>query len=150
VAFFAGGKLKKIDITGGPPIAIAEVPTGRGGSWSSDGIVLFAPTNNGPLFKIAASGGTPGPATSVEATKSGSHRFPWFLPDVRHFLFEDLVAGGFASVLRIGSLDSPETVEIGPASSNAVYSSGHLLFLREDMLMAQPFDPDRRTVKGEA
>ena len=89
-------------------------------------------------------------ASSLEATKSYAHRFPWFLPDGRHFLFEDQVSQGRSdTVLRIGSLDSQETVEIGHGSSNAVYSSGHVLFLREDTLMAQPFDADKRTVQGE-
>ena len=151
VAFFHGGKLKKIDITGGPAIAIADATSGRGGSWSSEGTILFAPNSTGPLLKIASSGGTATPATSPEATKSNSHRFPWFLPDGQHFLFqEQLATGSNDNVLQIGSLDSQETVEIGRASSNAVYSSGHLLFLREDTLMAQPFDPDKRTVQGEA
>ena len=152
VAFFAGGKLKKIDISGGPALAIADAVSGRGGSWSPEGVILFNPNNNaGPLLKVAASGGTPSPATSNEATKSRSHRFPWFLPDGRHFLFEDLVTNeGVNVLLRIGSLDSQETVALGPSGSDAVYSSGHLLFLREDTLMAQPFDADKRTVQGEA
>jgi hypothetical protein len=77
-AFFAGGKLKKIDITGGPPIAIADALNGRGGSWSPGGIILFAPSIDGPLLKIAAGGGTPSPATSIDGTKSFLHRFPWF------------------------------------------------------------------------
>jgi serine/threonine protein kinase len=149
VAFFADGELKKIDITGGPPVAIADAPTGRGGSWSPEGVIVFARGAGGPLFKMAASGGTPTPATTLDG--SPSHRFPWFLPDGRHFLFEDQPSrSGNDVVLRIGVLDAQQTVEIGKASSNAVYSSGHLLFLRDDTLMAQPFDPDKLTVRGEA
>ena len=148
VAFFAGGKLKKIDISGGPALAIADSPFGAGGSWSPEGIILFAPGNNSPLLKVAASGGTPSAVTSLEATRSRGHRFPWFLPDGRHFLFEDFL--GADAVLRTGSLDSPETVVVGHADSNTVYSRGHLLFLRENTLMAQPFDEKSRTVQGEA
>ncbi|MGA2715640.1 MAG: protein kinase, partial [Bryobacteraceae bacterium] len=148
VAFFAGGKLKKIDISGGPALTLADAPLGRGGSWNTDGMILFAPGNNGPLLKVASSGGTPSPATSLEATKSRNHRFPWFLPDGRHFLFEGLV--GADAVLRVGALDSRETVVLGPVDSNAVYSQGHLLFLRESTLMAQPFDEKSRTAQGEA
>jgi Tol biopolymer transport system component len=147
VAFFAGGKLKKIDISGGPALAIADAPAGRGGSWSPDGIILFAPDNDSSLLKIAASGGNPSPA--LGPTKSLSYRFPWFLPDGRHFLFEE-TAGSPDVVLWTGSLDSPETVVLGHANSNAVYSMGHLLFLRENALMAQPFDEKSRTVQGEA
>jgi Tol biopolymer transport system component len=148
VAFFAGGKLKKIDISGGPALAIADVTNSFGGSWSPEGIILFAPGTNGPLLKVAASGGNPGPATFLEATKSRGHLNPWFLPDGRHFLFDDFSGGG--TVLRIGSLDSPETVVVGSVNSNAVYSSGHILFLRENTLMAQPFDERSRTLQGEA
>jgi len=147
VAFFAGGKLKKIDISGGPALAIADA-AGPGGSWSPEGIILFAPGNYNPLLKVAASGGSPSPATSLEATASRSMRFPWFLPDGRHFLFEDF--DGASSVLRAGSLDSLETVAVTHVDSNAVYSRGHLLFLRENTLMAQPFDEKSRTVQGEA
>ena len=151
VAFFAGDKLKKIDITGGPPITIADVSDGRGGSWSSHGIILYAPNYGTPLFKVAANGGTPSPLPRVEGTKSFAYKFPWFLPDGRHFLFEDQkVQGNKDVVIRIGSLDSQETVEIGHAGSNAVYSSGHLLFMNDDTLMARPFDPDKRTPQGEA
>ncbi|MGA2716258.1 MAG: protein kinase [Bryobacteraceae bacterium] len=149
VAFFAGGKLKKIDISGGPALAIADGSGGAGGSWSPEGVILFSTgSTRSPLLKVAAAGGTASPATSVEATKSGAHRFPWFLPDGRHFLFEDLVVTD--TVLRVGSLDSQETVVVGHADSNAVYSRGHLLFLRENTLMAQPFDEKSRTAQGEA
>jgi Tol biopolymer transport system component len=148
VAFFADGKLKKIDITGGPPMAIADAPNGRGGSWSPEGIILFAPNTTSPLLRVAASGGATAPATSLEATKSIAHRFPWFLPDGRHFIYQDRTTGD--ALLRVGALDSSEAREIGQASSHAAYSNGHLLFLRADTLMAQPFDADTQTVRGEA
>jgi eukaryotic-like serine/threonine-protein kinase len=147
VAFFAGGKLKKIDVSGGPALAIADAPNARGGSWSPEGIILFAPSNATPLQKVAASGGTPSPATSLEE-EARSHRFPWFLPDGRHFLLES--ESGSNPVLRTGSLDSLTTVALGSGDSNAIYSRGHLLFLRENTLMAQPFDERRRTMQGEA
>src|SRR4030095_5272667 len=121
-------------------IAIAEAPNGRGGSWSSEGIILFAPNTTSPLLRVAASGGTPAPATSLEATKSVAHRFPWFLPDGRHFVYLDTTTGD--AMRRGGARDSSEAREIGPVSSHAAYSSGHLLFLRADTLMAQPFDAD--------
>jgi Tol biopolymer transport system component len=148
VGFFQGGKLKKIDIGGGPAVAIAEAPNGRGGSWSSAGFILFAPNTTSPLFGVAASGGAPTRVTSLEATESVTHRFPSFLPDGRHFLFHE--RSNRNATLRIGALGSFDTVDIGSSSSHAVYSEGHLLFLREDTLMAQPFDPDRLTVQGEA
>ena len=148
VAFFAEGKLKKIAISGGPALTIADTRAGGvGGSWSPEGIILFSP-NNSPLLKVAASGGNFSPVTSLEATKSRAHRFPWFLPDGRHFLFEDV--SNADTVLRTGSLDSPETVVLGHVDSNAVYSAGHVLFVRENTLMAQPFDEKNRAAQGEA
>ena len=65
VAFFAGGKLKKIDLSGGPTLTLADATFGRGGSWNTDGMILFAPGNNGPLLKVSSSGGAPSPATSL-------------------------------------------------------------------------------------
>ena len=55
VAFFSGGKLKKIDPSGGPPESICDAPIGRGGSWAADGTIVFAPTNVGAIFRVKAS-----------------------------------------------------------------------------------------------
>ena len=152
VGFFAGGKLKKIDISGGPPQTLADAQVGRGGAWSPDGVIVFAPNNITPLLRVSAAGGTPSPVTTVTdaAVRTGnSHRFPWFLPDGRHFLFAQ--SGGSSHItLHVGSLDSREDQAIGEADSNAVYSEGHLLFLRQNTLMAQPFDVKRRATTGEA
>jgi hypothetical protein len=82
--------------------------------------------------------------SSNRQTENPSQYFPWFLPDGRHFLF---TAG---RRLRIGALDSPEVQTIGPADSNGAYANGYLLYLRENALMAQPFDEKRLVVTGEA
>jgi serine/threonine protein kinase len=146
VAFFAGGKLKKIDASGGPPHTLADVPNARGGSWSPEGVIVFAALNTGlPLQRVSAAGGVP--ATTVDP-KGGSARSPWFLPDGRHFLYEQSLGGRI--VLRVASLDSADDRELGEASSNAVYSQGHLLFLRQNTLMAQPFDLKRLILTAEA
>ena len=151
IAFFADGKLKRIDVTGGPALTIADAPAGRGGAWSPEDVIVFCPSNGGALQRVAAAGGTPSPATTLDATNDRSHRFPWFLPDGRHFLFEDqLRQGNNEVVLRIASLDSKEVKTIGPANSNAVYAQGRLLFLREHTLMAQPFDVQHLATTGDA
>jgi len=151
VAFFADGKLKRINVTGGPALALAEAPNPRGGSWSPQGIIVFAPNNGGALQRVPSDGGTPTPATTLDAHNDYTHSFPWFLPDGRHFLFEDQSQAGINEVtLRIGALDSREVKTVGPANSNGVYSSGHLLYLRENTLMAQPFDENRLVLAGEA
>src|SRR5207244_8345819 len=79
-----------------------------------------------------------------------SHRFPWFLPDGRHFVCEDQTQFGSNEVtLQIGALDSEEVKTVGPSNSNGVYSSGYLLYLRESTLLAQPFDATRLATTGQ-
>ena len=88
-------------------------------------------------------------ALRVPVTReSGS--FPWFLPDGQHFLFQGQAGVGVGvALIRVASLDGAPTVTIG-TGSNALYAQGHLLFLREGTLMAQPFDAERLTTTGEA
>jgi serine/threonine protein kinase len=142
IAFFADGKLKKIDATGGPALTLAEAPLGRGGSWSRDGAIVFQPANTaGPLLRVSSAGG----ASSPLRTAVG--RLPWFLPDGRQFLFQ--VLGGRPAT-RVGSLDGGESKMVTEAGSNALYAQGHILYLRDGTLMAQPFDPKRLMTTGEA
>jgi len=149
LAFFAGGKLKKIDTAGGPPVTLADASNPRGGAWSSSGIIVFAPNNNvGGLVKISASGGTVTPATGASAN-NGNGRAPWFLPDGRHFLLTFLQPPNRVQIL-LASLDSDEIKPIAETGSNAVYSQGQLLFLRESTLMSQPFDLKTFATTGEA
>ena len=151
LGFFADGKLKRIDVMGGPAITLADAPGCCGGAWSPQGIIVFAPSYLGGLQQVSAAGGTPKPATNLQGPGDYSHRFPWFLPDGRHFLFQDQAQGARAgSTLRIGSLDATEARTIGPANSQGVYSSGYLLFLRDRTLMAQPFDTARLVTTGDA
>ena len=79
IGFFADGKLKRMNIAGGPSLNLAEAPNPRGGSWSTQDVIVFAP-DLGPLQRVAAGGGTPAPVTAVAHTKD-SDRSPWFLPD---------------------------------------------------------------------
>ena len=142
IAFFADGKLKKMDASGGPAITLADAVAGRGGSWSRDGVIVFAPANTGgPLLRVSSAGGASSPL------KAAQGRLPWFLPDGRHFLYQ--VQPG-NSVIRAGSLDGGETKMVMEAGSNALYAQGHILFLRDGTLMAQPFDPKRLVITGEA
>ena len=151
IGFGADGKLKRIDVAGGPPVAMAEAPALRGGAWSPRGVVVFAPDRTGNLMRVAAAGGPASPATKLDgAGGANSHRFPWFLPDGRHFLFSAGASGADHTAIRIGSLDSLESQPLLEADSNAIYARGYLLFLRESTLMAQPFDPKRLAFTGRA
>jgi hypothetical protein len=150
VGFFAGGKLKKLDTHGGPLIPLADVVgAAAGGSWSPKGIIVFAPTTFAPLLKIASDGGNTSPAVAMDVAMGTAHGFPWFLPGGEHFLFVSWGGAGRMQ-LRVGSLSSTASTVIGEADSNAVYSEGHLLFLRENSLMAQPFDLRALRTAGQA
>jgi serine/threonine protein kinase len=144
IAFFAAGKLKKIDASGGAALTLTDAPLGRGGSWSRDGVIVFQAAVGGSLLRVSSAGG----ASIPVSRESGS--FPWFLPDGQHFLFQGPqteVAG--VAPIRVASLDGAPTATIG-TGSNALYAQGHVLFLREGTLMAQPFDAERLTTTGEA
>ena len=151
LGFFADGKLKKIDVAGGPPITLCDAPSSRGGSWSRDEIIVFNPVNNVALQKVSAAGGMPTAAT-VLGSGENAHRRPFFLPDGRHFLYSAASAGAITGVsIYVASLDSADRkLLLGADANNAIYSQGHLLFLRETTLMAQPFDTQRLELAGEA
>src|SRR5262249_20162382 len=83
VGFFSQGKLKKIAVAGGPVQTLCDASAGRGGTWNQDGVIVFAPGSSGALYRVSAAGGTSSPVTKT----SGSHRYPHFLPDGRHFLY---------------------------------------------------------------
>jgi hypothetical protein len=149
IGFFANGKLKKIEVSGGPSQTICDAPIGRGGTWNKDGVILFAPRNRSAINRVSASGGSPAPLTQFGAGES-SHRWPYFLPDGRHFLFTALGAGAIPGRIVVGSLDSKERTVVLEVYSNAVYAPpGYLLFARESNLLAQRFDVSRRRVQGE-
>ncbi|HEX8817104.1 MAG TPA: protein kinase [Terriglobales bacterium] len=151
IAFFANGKLKKINADGGPPQDICDSLSGRGGTWSKDGVIVFTPSSNHALFSVPAAGGTPQPASHLDPDKGeNSHRWPWFLPDGKHFLYWSRTSHqGESSVLYIGELGSLKAKLLTKSETMAEYASGQLLSLRGQTLMAQPFNPSRMELSGE-
>src|SRR5262249_638528 len=162
LGFFAGGKLKKIDASGGPPQVLCDAQQGRGGTWNREGVIIFAPTQRDSLSRVSAAGGAPVPLTALDAPKREfSHRFPSFLPDGRHFLYLAQAVMGVeqkdSDVIYAGSLDSKERQALLRVRSNAVYvppmagrSEGQLLFARDRTLVAQAFDAKNVRIRGEA
>ncbi len=143
VAFFAEGKLRKIPAAGGPPETICDAPDARGGTWSKDGVIVFAPQAIGPLVRVSPEGGevmtvvTPDPARGETGL-----RFPQFLPDGRHFLYVSLPRKQGQFDIYVGDVDSKETRRTLTAGSSPVYAEpGYLLFERTGRLVAQQFDP---------
>jgi eukaryotic-like serine/threonine-protein kinase len=150
IAFFAEGKLKKIDASGGPAQVVCDAAEGRGGAWGPNGIIVFAPGVFSGIFQVAAIGGTPAQLTTP-ASSGDSDRFPSFLPDGKHVLFFSLGGGSKKDRLRVVSLASKEVKTVADINSNAVYDpSGYLLYQRDGNLVAQRFDPDSLSLSGDA
>jgi Tol biopolymer transport system component len=152
LAFFARGKLWTVPATGGRPQVLADAPDGRGGTWSKDGVVLFAPTAVGSLSQVSANGGRVTEVTELDtANGETGHRFPEFLPDGRHFLYAGLPAPTGLIPVYLGALDSPDRRKILTAESTPVYAEpGFLLYSRRGVLVAHPFDPSTLEFTGEA
>jgi serine/threonine protein kinase/Tol biopolymer transport system component len=152
IGFFASGKLRRIDAAGGPPQTVCDASNGRGGAWSKDGVIVFTPTTSSPLMRVPATGGAPEPASQLDRSKGeNTHRWPFFLPDEKHFLYWVRTSQGVqGNALNIGELGSLQSREIMKSESMAEYASGHLLFMREQTLMARPFNPRTLQVTGEA
>src|SRR5262249_9739071 len=87
LGYFSNSKLNKIAAIGGPVTALADAPNARGGSWSKDNVILYAPDFNTALMRVSAQGGSPQPATKLDLARHTTHRWPWFLPDGKHFLY---------------------------------------------------------------
>jgi Tol biopolymer transport system component/predicted Ser/Thr protein kinase len=151
VGFFAQGKLKKIPSVGGIVQQIAEgFPDSRGGSWGPDDTILCS-TGAGSIYFVRSTGGAVTPVTKLDGSRQeGSHRFPQFLPDGRHFLFT--VRSGLAEQRGIyaGSLDGKTKKRLVGFDSSAVYAPpGYLLFLKGDTLLGQVFDPQHLELSGQ-
>ncbi|MBI3694947.1 MAG: serine/threonine-protein kinase [Acidobacteria bacterium] len=120
IGFFAQGKLKKIAVSGGPAQTLCDAAAGRGGAWNRDGVILFAPSPTGPLFRVSAVGGVPVQVAKAEG--GGTHRNPVFLPDGRRFLYQ--VTGGTADKagVHVASLDGVAPRRVLADISNVAYA----------------------------
>jgi serine/threonine-protein kinase len=153
VGFFADGKLKKVSLNGASPLVLCDAPSGRGGAWSKKGTIVFAPALDSGLSSVPAAGGTPQVLTRPDM-KSGetSHRWPSFLPDGEHVLFEGMAAKSWeSSRVSVLTLKTKATKEIAAgAQSPRWVPTGHLLYAKGDSLLVAPFSPDRLAFTGPA
>jgi Tol biopolymer transport system component len=155
LGFFAQRRLKVIDLLGGSPRVVAETGStqdARGGAWSADDRIVFAPTFTGTLFVIPASGGEAVPASRIPAgTDIGTQRFPSFLPDGERFLFFASTGTGIEpGTAYLGRLGSLEAKRLGPVTSSAFYAApGFLIFVQGDALVAQRFDDGKEELVGD-
>ena len=149
IGFFAGDKLKRIDIGGGTPQVLTDAPVPRGGTWSRDGFIVFAPSAFGPLMRVVENGGI-AVATTRFAAGDGSHRWPQMLPDGRHFLFFMSFGRSDARGVYVGTLDGGELTRVLSAETAAVFAPpGTLLVVQQGVLVALRFDPERGIVSGQ-
>ncbi len=155
LGFFVKGKLKKIAVSGGLPQTLCDAPNGRGGTWSKDGTIVFAPGLGLPLMRVSSAGGVPAPVTSLRSPNE-LQRYPSFFPDGKHYVFEITNGKPEDNGINAGALDGSPRVRLLPDTSSAVYvppasgsKSGMLLFRREGALMAEPFDPAAVRATGE-
>jgi Tol biopolymer transport system component/predicted Ser/Thr protein kinase len=155
LGFFSYGALKVVEASPSapPPTSLAQVVEGRGGSWGPDGTIVFSsggPTGGPagqPLRKVSSSGGTVSEATITRGSES--HRWPSFLPDGRHFLYQIRFGTPGKNAIFAGSLDSKDRRDILAVDTDAEYGAGYLLFRRNDRLVAAPFDPERLQIRGD-
>jgi serine/threonine-protein kinase len=152
LGFFAGGYLKKISIAGGRPTVLAPVSVSRGGSWGSDGQIIFSQLlGDKGLERVSASGGEPDLLTTPDSDKGeGPHRFPQHLPGGEAILFTVGTGGSWDDALIVAQqLDTGERKVLIEGGSDARYvRTGHLVYVRAGALMAAPFDPDQLEVTG--
>ncbi len=154
---------RELRFPAGRAIELCDAPFGRGGSWNRDNVILFAPGRelNAPggaatgLMRVSSAGGVPTVVTTADpAMVDARHRWPHFLPDGRHFIYTEVVGAGgrlSPSQIKLSSLDTAEAgITLLQAESSVSFASGHLLFARDDTLMAQAFDPDSRQMAGDA
>jgi Tol biopolymer transport system component/DNA-binding winged helix-turn-helix (wHTH) protein len=157
IAFFADGKLKKIEAAGGPVQIICDAPIGRGGTWNRDGVIVFAADSGVALRRVSDAGGhaTMLPGFEQKVSTTMSNRWPVFLPDGKHFLYSSVDFGtdldSEANAIYVAALDSKEHRRLVTSNANGAYiAPSYLLFSRNKTLMAQRFDANQLQLTGDA
>jgi serine/threonine protein kinase/Tol biopolymer transport system component len=146
IAFFADRKLKRLDVADGIVRVLCDAPAGRGGSWGTNGSIVFAPSAGGALMIVSDTGGTPTPVT-MTTTPGESHRLPQMMPDGERFLYyvQNTAADGVYAF-------DPATKQsrlVLPGWGEAFFAEpGTLIFARDENLLAQPFDPQKMELSG--
>jgi hypothetical protein len=160
VLFSQNNTLKRVDISGGPPQSLADLPAAHNGVASNGEVILLglAPNVRGALLGVPARGGTATPVTQLDPGDR-RHAFPQFLPDGRHFLYLRVAADANRMGVYVGSIDAKpgeqSSDRLLATDREAYYAKsprggGHLVFMRERTLLAQPFDVSTQKLTGEA
>jgi Tol biopolymer transport system component len=151
VGYFTSSKLKIVPAAGGRAQSLADVAGGRGAAWNAANVIVYAPDPSGPLFRVDANGGAPQPVTAIDAArKQVTHRFPAFLPDGDRFLYSALPGRNGRYDIFIGSLAGGAPELLTSLESAPIYAEpGYLLYARQGVLTAQPFDAKARRLTGD-
>ena len=153
IGFFTNSQIKSVAIAGGRPEVLADAPNGRGATWNTNNVVLFAPDATGPILRVSGSGGTATPATTLDKTRTESgHRFPQFLPDGDHFLYAVVPGKNGKFDIFVGSLSKPSDRTFVAALETApIYAApGYLIYGKQGALSAVPFDVKAMKITGDA
>ena len=149
VGFFADGKLKRIDLTGGAVQVLADAPVSRGGTWNAENVIVFAPSSTGALMRVAASGRD---GHARDAARAWARQSSLATVLTRWSTIPVLDGDWSAANARryVGSLDGGEPMRVMSAETATVYAApGYLLLVSQDVLSAYPFDVAGATVTGE-
>ncbi len=152
IAFFAGGRLMKVEPGGkGAEVICEATRVARGGAWGADDVMLFSNSAVGPIFRVSAAGGPAVPATVVPDDVPGEgHRYPQFLPDGRRFLYTAIWTSEQRGGLYLASLDGgPAELVSSDIRSRVVLADDRLLFVIGGTVYAQPFDTAAGRLSGE-
>ena len=142
VGFLSGGRVRAIHLASGAVTDLAEVTSGRGGTWNSAGDLIFAPDGTSGLMRRSADG-TVAPLTTIdrEAGEQG-HSWPAFLPDGRHVAYLVMARERARAGIWLTSLDNPAMrTRLADSDAQPVIAGQTLLILNDTALMAQPLDP---------
>jgi eukaryotic-like serine/threonine-protein kinase len=150
LGFFANGKLKTLELSGGPARVVADAPNYGGGSWNREGTLLFVPDADKGLYQVAALGGAPVLVLELDKSKYKWGYGPNFLPDGKHFIYIGGEDDPASSGTYFAALDGKENRLLRKGGYTVRYGSGYLLYLLDKTLMAQAFDPERGQLKGDA
>jgi serine/threonine protein kinase/Tol biopolymer transport system component len=156
VGFSANAQLKRVDIDSGSVRVVVSHGASGGGSWNRDGTILYDPGPGSGLYRVSADGGprvlvipsiNEARETTGASKEAADPSFPQFLPDQRHFLFYATGTARGIYIAQLGESNAPRRIVDAQA---ATYASEHLFFVRQGVLLAQPFDPLRLELSGSA
>ena len=150
IGFFADDKLKRVDVAGGMPLAVTDAPNARGGTWNTDGVILFVSGVTAPIKRVPARGGQAESVTQLNTGSGPAHRLPQFLPDGKRFLFSSALGTADTNGVYLGSLDKTPPLRLLPDDTGGLFAPpDKLLTIRQGALQAYSFNAASGVVQGE-